>query len=107
MNKSVSTTLINVDELNKFIESNPIAIVGLFDSLENKYIQIFNSIIAQLSNDTNVHFAISTEQDLFKELNLKKSQNLILFNKKERNNFTCQFDNEKEILKFINNNQTI
>jgi protein disulfide-isomerase A1 len=98
-----AVTLNTVDELNKFKDSNEVVVVGLFDNLDNKNVQLFNSIAKTVDS---VSFAISTEQALFTELNLSGSERVVLFKKFDegRNDFTGEFVDE-ELKRFIHSNQ--
>jgi protein disulfide-isomerase A1 len=98
-----AVTLNTVDELNKFKDSNEVVVVGLFDNLDNKNVQLFNSIAKTVDS---VSFAISTEQALFTELNLSGSERVVLFKKFDegRNDFTGEFVDE-EVKRFIHSNQ--
>ena len=98
-----AVTLTTVDELNKFKKDNEVGVVGLFDSLENKNVQVFNSIAKVIDS---VSFAITTEPALLKELNIEGSEKVVLFKKFDegRNDFSGEL-NEEELKKFVHANQ--
>jgi len=96
-------TLSSVDDLTKFKESQDVVVVGLFDSLENKNLALFNSIAKTVDS---VSFGVTTEQALFTELNVNGGEAIVLFKKFDegRNDFSGEFLDE-EIKRFIHSNQ--
>lgn len=98
-----AVTLSTVEELKKFQQDHEVGVLGLFNNLENKNVQLFNSIAKTIDS---VSFAITTEPALFTELNLSGDEQVILFKKFDegRNDFSGEFV-EEELKKFIHSNQ--
>jgi len=95
--------LTTVEELKKFQADYEVGVLGLFDNLENKHVEVFNSIAKTVDS---VSFAISTESALFKELNVEGTERVVLFKKFDegRNDFTGEL-NEDELKRFVHANQ--
>lgn len=60
--------LSTVEELNKLKDEQDVAVIGLFKSIESPEVKIFKQIALEFDSAA---FAITTEQAIFDELNLK------------------------------------
>jgi len=98
-----AVTLTTVEELKKFQADHEVGVLGLFNNLENKNAEVFNSIAKTIDS---VSFAITTEQALFKELNVEGNERVVLFKKFDegRNDFSGELS-EDELKRFIHANQ--
>jgi len=98
-----AVTLTTVEELTKFQNDNEVAVLGLFDSLDNSNVALFNAVAKTVDS---VSFGITTEAALSAHLKVSGSQSVVLFKKFDegRNDFTGEFS-EEEIKKFVHANQ--
>lgn len=98
-----AVTLTTVEELTKFQNDNEVAVVGLFDNLENTNVALFNSVAKTVDS---VSFAIATEAAVLAHLKVSGPQSIVLLKKFDegRNDFSGEFS-EEEIKKFVHANQ--
>jgi len=98
-----SVTVNTVEELKKLQGENEVLVVGLFKDVNGEQAQTFNNVAKLVDSAA---FAITSEQAVFDELNVKSSEGLVLLKNFDegRNDFDGQFDSE-EIKRFVHANQ--
>lgn len=91
------------DDLKKFQSDNEVGVLGLFKSADSAAAKAFNAVAQVVDSAV---FAVTSEQALFDELNLKGDEHIVLLKKFDegRNDFEGEFS-EDEIKKFIHSNQ--
>jgi len=97
-----ATTVSTVDELKKLQADNEVLVVGLFKDVNGEKAQAYSNVAKLIDS---VSFAISSEQAVFDELNVK-GDGLVLLKKFDegRNDFEGKFEAD-EIKSFIQGNQ--
>jgi len=97
-----STTVSTVDELKKLQADSEVVVIGLFKDLNGEKAQAYNNVAKLVDSVT---FAISSEQAVFDELNVK-DEGLVLLKKFDelRNDFEGNYEAD-EIKSFIQSNQ--
>jgi len=98
-----SVTVNSADELNKLKEAGEVAVLGLFKNLESANAQLFNTVAKTVDS---VNFGITSNADLFTQLNVNGDEGVVLFKKFDegQNSFDGKFS-EEELRKFIHSNQ--
>lgn len=113
----ITNSIETMDELKKFQLYNEVVVLGLFDSVNNKNVQLFYSIaLTQNENDLDssvysedllqVKYVITFNSSLFEELKLENDYHIVSFNKFDegRSDFHDTFEKEK-IIQFIKTNK--
>jgi protein disulfide-isomerase A1 len=97
------TTLNNVEEAKKFIDSKDVVVMGFFKDTTSAEAKAFESTA---SSTDDVTFGITSNADVFVDSEVKGSNGVVLFKKfdEKRNNFEGTYDVES-IKKFIAENQ--
>lgn len=98
-----SVTVASVDELKNLQAENEVLVLGLFKDASSEQATVYNNVAKLVDSAA---FAITSEQAVFDELNVKSSEGLVLLKKFDegRNDFEGTFDAE-EIKRFIHANQ--
>jgi len=98
-----SVTVNSVDELKTLQSENEVLVLGLFKDVNSEQATVFNNVAKLVDS---VAFAITSEQAVFDELEVKASESLVLFKKFDegRENFEGTFDAES-VKRFIHANQ--
>lgn len=108
------------EELKQLQNENEVLVLGLFNNLDNKFLELFYSIHLNIKDTKNestdsdnsnslqqqVKYAITFDTNIFEELNLQNSEHIISFNKFDegRSDFDDHFEKEK-IVQFIQTNK--
>lgn len=96
-------TITTIAELTKFKVDNKIVVMGVFKDLSSDFANAFLNIAESIDS---VSFGISSEKELFTELNIKGSMGIKLFKHFDEGSNTFQSEfNENEIKKFISSNR--
>jgi protein disulfide-isomerase A1 len=98
-----TVTISTAEELKKFQESNEVAVLGLFKNEDSENAAFFKEAAKTIEN---VAFGITSNSELFKQLEVKGDEAAILFKQFDegRNDYGGKFET-KEFREFIHGNQ--
>lgn len=98
-----AATVSTVDELKNLQSENEVVVLGLFKDVSSEQATVFNNVAKLVDS---VAFAITSEQAVFDELNVKSTEGLVLLKNFDegRDDFDGTFETEA-VKRFIHANQ--